>query len=173
MVFADVDRTLEPENQIEKEAEMKKILVATDGSELGQAAIEAGLELARDEDAELVFVHVISVFDFAPQMDGAEVPPQRIPRVEDDPVLCDAMGRAERQGLGAKAELLVGYPPKQILRLAHDIDADVIVVGSRGFGPFKSAMVGSTSREILAHADRKVLVVRDEAAREQTAVTSK
>ncbi len=173
MVFADVDRTLEPENQIEKEAEMKKILVATDGSELGQAAIEAGLELARDEDAELVFVHVISVFDFAPQMDGAEVPPQRIPRVEDDPVLCDAMGRAERQGLGAKAELLVGYPPKQILRLAHDIDADVIVVGSRGFGPFKSAMVGSTSREILAHADHKVLVVRDEAAREQTAVTSK
>jgi nucleotide-binding universal stress UspA family protein len=145
---------------------MKKILVATDGSELAHAAIEAGLELTREKDAELVFVHVISVFDFAPQMDGAQVPPQRIPRVEDDLVLSDALDRAKGHGLRAMPELLVGYPPKQILRLARELDADVIVIGSRGFGPVKSALVGSTSREVLSHADCPVLVVRDEAVRE-------
>lgn len=150
---------------------MKKILIATDGSDLAHAAVEAGVELARDEDAELVFVHVISVFDFAPQMDGAEVPPQRIPRVEDDLALCDAMDRAKGHGLRAMPELLVGYPPKQILRLARELDADVIVVGSRGFGPVKSALVGSTSRDVLSHADCPVLVVRDQAVREPASAT--
>jgi nucleotide-binding universal stress UspA family protein len=173
VVSADVDRTSERENRFKREAEMKKILVATDGSKLGQTAVEAGVELAIDEDAELIFAHVISVFDFAPQMDGDEVPPQRIPRVEDDSALCDAVAHAERNGLVAKPELLVGYPAKQILRLARDIDADVIVVGSRGLGPFKSAVVGSTSREILAHADRRVLVVRKQVVREQAPVTGK
>jgi nucleotide-binding universal stress UspA family protein len=149
-----------------------KVLVATDGSKLAQAAVEAGVELALDKDAELVFVHVISVFDFAPQMDGDEVPPQRIPRLEEDSALCEAVAHAERNGLRATTELLVGYPPKQILRLATDIDADVIVVGSRGLGPIKRAMVGSTSREILAHADRRVLVVPKQVAREPVPLTS-
>jgi nucleotide-binding universal stress UspA family protein len=45
-------------------------------------------------------------------------------------------------------------------------------VGSRGLGPIKRAMVGSTSREILAHADRRVLVVPKQVAREPVPLTS-
>ena len=65
-----------------------------------------------------------------------------------------------------KAELLIGYAPKQILRLARDIDADLIVVGSRGLGRVKSAVLGSTSREVLAKADRPVMIVRATGTRE-------
>jgi nucleotide-binding universal stress UspA family protein len=147
---------------------MKRILVATDGSELAQAAVDAGVELAVAPGAELVFAHVISVLDFVPQMDGVEIEPERIPRAENDPVLCDAVARANGHGITTKTELLIGYPPKQILRLARDIDADLIVVGSRGLGPIKSAILGSTSREVLSRADRPVLVVRETGAREPT-----
>jgi nucleotide-binding universal stress UspA family protein len=146
---------------------MKKILIGTDGSEVGSAAVDVALDLAADEGAEVVFVHVVSVLDFAPHLDEkAELPPQRMPRPEADLVLREAIELAESRGVTATGELLIGYPPTQIVRLAREIDADLIVVGSRDLGRVKSAVLGSTSREVLAHADRPVLVVRDSAVRE-------
>lgn len=141
---------------------MKKILIAVDGSETSRAALEAGFELAEDEGAEVVLAHVASILDFVPQRNGGEdAPPDRFPTSDWDPVLCEAMELAEHRGVKARPELLVGYPPKQILRLAAELDADLIVVGSRGLGRLKSAILGSTSREVLARAGRPVLVVRD------------
>lgn len=149
---------------------MNTILVATDGSREGRAAVESAVELARDEGARLVCVSVVSVLDFGPRENGGgDVPARRVPRAEDYPVLAEALELAEEAGVDAQAELLVGYPPKQILRLAHDVGVDLIVVGSRGLGGLKSRIVGSTSREVLAHADRPVLVVRQVRAGEPTA----
>lgn len=144
---------------------MKTILVATDGSEQSQAAVKTAVELARDEGAQLVCVHVVSVLDFAQHDEGnGSTPPARVPRAEDDPALREALALAADEDVRAEGQLLVGYPPRQILRLAHDIGADVIVVGCRGLGPVKSVVFGSTSREVMAHADRPVLVVRQTTA---------
>lgn len=139
---------------------MRTILIATDGSDAANAAVAAGLELAADEDAEVVFVHVISILDLSPTTNGGNEP-QRVPRSEDDPVLCAALERARAARLTARAELLLGYPPKQILRVARELEADLIVVGSRGLGRMKSAVLGSTSHDVLANSDRPVLVVRE------------
>jgi nucleotide-binding universal stress UspA family protein len=144
---------------------MRRMLIATDGSEAARVAIAAGLELAGEEHAEVVFVHVTSLLELAPDKDGREAP-ERIPRAETDTVLCEALERARAHGIEATTELLIGYPPKQIVRLARDIDADLIVVGSRGLGRVKSAVLGSTSREVLAKADRPVMVVRETGVRE-------
>lgn len=46
-----------------------------------------------------------------------------------------------------------------ILAVAAEIDAEVIVVGTRGRGDVKSLLLGSVSHGILQHADRPVLVV--------------
>ena len=143
---------------------MKKILIATDGSATAHAAIEAGVDLAVEEDSEIVFVHVTSLLEFAP-VNGSEEP-ERLPRVETDGVLCDALERARERDIPAEAELLIGYAAKQILLLARDIDADLIVVGSRGLGRVKSAVLGSTSREVLTKADRPVMIVSATGTRE-------
>lgn len=143
---------------------MKRMLIATDGSETALTAIDAGLELAAREHAEVVFVHVTSLLELAPE-DGNEAP-KRIPRAEADAALREAVKRARERGITAKTELLIGYVPKQIIRLARDIDAELIVVGSRGLGRVKSAVLGSTSREVLAKADRPVMVVRETGVRE-------
>jgi nucleotide-binding universal stress UspA family protein len=145
---------------------MERILVATDDSGTARLAVDAGLELAEKEGADLVFAHVISVLDFAPEANGLDTPPAHVPRAEEDAVLSEALARAAEQGIQAKAELLVGYPCTQILRLAREIDAGLIVVGSRGLGPFKGALLGSTSRGVVAKADRPVIVVRETGARE-------
>lgn len=146
---------------------MRKILIATDGSETGRAAVEAGVELAADEGASVVLVHVVSILDFAEHENGSSPPPpQRLPRAEDDPALREGLEVAAQHGVETTAELLVGYPPKQIVRLASEAGVGLIVVGSRGLGRVKSAFLGSTSREVLAHAGRPVLVVKPVAVRE-------
>lgn len=148
---------------------MKKILIALDGSETSSAALGAGLELAEDEGAEVIFAHVASLLDFVPARNGDEhAPPDRFPTADWDPVLSEAMKLAEGRGVTARPELLVGYPAKQILRLASEAQADLIVIGSRGLGRVKSAILGSTSREVLARANRPVLVVRGDGVRETT-----
>jgi nucleotide-binding universal stress UspA family protein len=145
---------------------MKRILVAASDSKTARRAIDAGVELAAAENAELVFAHVVSVLEFAPESNGDDTPPARVPRAEDDAVLSPALALAREHGISARAELLVGYPSKQILRLAREIDADLIVVGSRGLGPVKGAMLGSTSREVVAKADRPVMIIREAGAPE-------
>jgi nucleotide-binding universal stress UspA family protein len=148
---------------------MNTILVASDGSPQGCAAVETAADLAAEEHARLVCVHVVSVLDFVQEANGkALAPPGRVPRAEDDPVLREAVELAAGRGVVAETELLVGYPPNQICRLAAEIGVDLIVVGSRGLGPVKSVVIGSTSRAVLAHADRPVLVVREAAVREAT-----
>jgi nucleotide-binding universal stress UspA family protein len=150
---------------------MRAILIATDSSESGRAAVDAGLELAADEGARAVFVHVISMLNLGTNWDaGLDEPPERVPRPEDEPVLADALELAEARGVAAEADLLIGYPPKQIARLANDLDADVIVVGSRALGRFKRAVLGSTSRELLSLTDRPVLIVSGTGVREPTPV---
>jgi nucleotide-binding universal stress UspA family protein len=149
---------------------MKRILVATDGSAPANEAVELGVELARDEGAELVFVHVVPTADLV-SMNGfglmGYVPYE--PTEWDEHVLEDAQAVAENEGVPAGGALLRGDPVAEITRHADTIEADLIVVGSRGHGAFTSALLGSVSRGILGMSKRPVLVVRAVAVREPSA----
>jgi nucleotide-binding universal stress UspA family protein len=147
---------------------MKKILIATDGSDAARAAVDVGLELAADEDADVVLARVGTLLDLGFVPDGREdAAPERLPRAEEDPVLREALELAEERFVNATPELLLGYAAKQIARLAEDVDADLIVVGSRRLGRVKRIVLGSTSRELLTLTRRPVLIVT--AARDRVA----
>jgi nucleotide-binding universal stress UspA family protein len=136
---------------------LKRILVAVDDSPSGRHAVDEAVALAADEDTEVVFAHVISILgeQFVP---GGEEP-ERVPSPEGSPSLTDAEERAQLSGVRCTKELLVGYPPKQLALLADDLDADLIVVGSRHLRGLKRALLGSTSRALLSESTRPVLVV--------------
>jgi nucleotide-binding universal stress UspA family protein len=58
------------------------------------------------------------------------------------------------------AHLALGDPDKEIVKFAEDAHADLIVLGSRGLGRLRRALLGSVSDSVVRHAHCPVLVVR-------------
>lgn len=87
----------------------------------------------------------------------------------------DALGR----GAGAEVRLVDGHVASALDQLTREESADMIVTGSRGRGPVKGAVLGSTSMELACSASRPVLICprgarsldggRDDAARADAA----
>jgi nucleotide-binding universal stress UspA family protein len=142
---------------------MKRILIATDGSPAALQAVELGLELAEEHAAQVTFVHVAPAADVLPvglPMAGPVSVPHELGR-HDREALDAALELAEERGIPALTRLLVGGAARQIVAYGDEIDADLIVVGSRGFGALEGALLGSVSRKVLLAAKRPVLVVRE------------
>ena len=149
---------------------MDTILIAVDGSPSSEEAVDFGLELAADDGAGVTFVHVAQAVDVLPGGGfgiTASVPHELTEA--DEASLDAAREQAELHGVSAHTRLLKGDPADEIVAYADTIDADLIVVGSRGHGALASALLGSVSRGVLREARRPVLVVRGIAAREEAA----
>jgi nucleotide-binding universal stress UspA family protein len=140
---------------------MERILIATDGSAAAGDAVELGVELALDEGAEAVVVHVAPLSHMVP-MNGfgllGSVPYELT--ASDAEMLEEALDLAASRDVPASSELLRGDTVSAIVAYADSIDADLIVIGSRGHGAVASALLGSVSRGVLAHSERPVLIVR-------------
>lgn len=140
---------------------MKRILVATDGSPSSADAVEFGVELAAENDAELIFAHVVPEIDLVPATIfsiGGVFPHE--PSVEDRALLEDAAEVAAKHGVIATTALLAGETVHEIVAYADSHGVDLIVVGSRGHGVLANALLGSVSRGVLREARRPVCIVR-------------
>ena len=97
---------------------MKRILIATDGSAAANEAVELGIELAQDEDAEVIFVHVVPATDVVPAMGFPAV--GAVPHslnAEDREALDDAAAYAAERGIAARTKLLSGDTVDEIVGL--------------------------------------------------------
>jgi len=151
-----------------------KILLATDGSSEAELATRTAVDLSQNTDSEL---HVIHVLDIVPSAllypeaidpEGAELP---------DPILVEDIERSAEQrgremldaevervrsagGTVAQAHLMMGESAQEIVQLAEDLGAGLIVMGSKGRGGIGRALMGSVSDSVVRHAHCPVLVVR-------------
>jgi nucleotide-binding universal stress UspA family protein len=153
---------------------MDRIVVATDGSPASQEAVLFAIELAKEHDSKLYFVHVVPELHVVPTngfgMLGAL--PREVTE-EDRERLLDAEARAEEEGVWAKTTTLRGDVVDEIVAYADNLAADLIVVGSRGHGTFASALLGSVSRGLLSESRRPVMVVRGAAGIEAQVAASR
>jgi nucleotide-binding universal stress UspA family protein len=149
---------------------MKRILIATDGSESGREAVAYGLDLARLGHAAATIVYVRR----APRQFVGDPFYQRELgqglRHADDAV-GHALRAAAEIGVEADAEILEGDAARQIVGFARLRDADLIVLGSRNRGPLVAALLGSVSKDVVTHADRPVLVAHRPADRRRALAT--
>ncbi|HSL00939.1 MAG TPA: universal stress protein [Rubrobacteraceae bacterium] len=137
-----------------------KILLATDGSENAVRAARTAVELANKTGSELHVVHVAE----APHIFFAytELDPARAER-EARKTLDDEVRRIEGEG-GTVTEkhLRLGPAEENIVNLAEQMGAGLIVLGSRGLSTLRRAVMGGVSESVVRHAHCPVMVVRPE-----------
>lgn len=156
-----------------------KILLATDGSEEAELAGRFAIELADKIGSELHVVHVFGIMPLYPVYPEGTDPDEAEP---EEPVVEEDLRRtSERRarelldadverigslgGRVAEAHLREGGPAQEIVGLAEVLGAGLIVVGSRGFGGIRRALMGNISDSVVRHAHCPVMVVRSEQER--------
>jgi nucleotide-binding universal stress UspA family protein len=133
----------------------ERILLPTDGSEDAIRATDAASDLARTCGAELHVVHVWhDVRGFAHDFVKREL------RRQGQEILDEQVERIRASGGEVtKAHLRRGRTSNEVIALCKEIDADLLVVGSRGLGTVRRILMGSQSEEIVHHAQVPVLVL--------------
>jgi nucleotide-binding universal stress UspA family protein len=139
---------------------MRRFLIATDGSPAATAAVEAGVQLAADQDAGVVFLRVVDPADVvAPSFGPILVKPVELDHPEEDEVLAAAAEVARESLVPFELKLVAGFDYETILETADAVDALLIAVGSNRHTALGTAVFGSVSQQLLKHASRPLLVV--------------
>jgi nucleotide-binding universal stress UspA family protein len=138
------------------------VLFAYDGSELAKLAIdEAARELGPGRDALVVTVWQPFDVGFLPAGD-LRFDAARISDVRDAAQQTAAEGAslAEAAGFDARSAAAEATPIwKGIVKLAHEHDASLIVLGSHGRTGLASVLIGSVAEAVAAHSRRSVLII--------------
>jgi nucleotide-binding universal stress UspA family protein len=134
---------------------MSTIVVGYDASDCARAALRTAIEVARafGDDVHVVVAYEVhrlggEVQDFAAAL-GERA--QAIVKLASD--------QAAGLGAGIQTEIVEERAADALLEVADRIDARMIVVGSRGEGPLRAAIVGSTPHKLMQLAERPLLVV--------------
>jgi nucleotide-binding universal stress UspA family protein len=146
-----------------------KILLATDGSEEARQAAQAAAELSKDTGSE---VHVTYVLPSPTELRGHHLYSTEVMRSiveqaeEEGRSFLDYQAEQLRASGGKVAEthLRAGEPDKEIVKLSEELGAGTIVIGSRGLGALRRALMGGVSESVVRHAHCPVFVVRGDSA---------
>jgi nucleotide-binding universal stress UspA family protein len=133
----------------------ESILVAVDGTQGSQRAIEACKQLALDFDA---IAHIVYVVDSRVARAGSLV---GLMESEGEQACRDTVSRMRTVGVDCTSEILHGRPAAQILSYASDHDIDCLVVGTYGRTGLDRFVMGSVAEKVVRRATKPVLTVRD------------
>ncbi len=140
----------------------RNLLYATDFSRASRPAFAKALELAKQDRARLVLLHVLmppSPF-LGDELPASYVVLQVRARREAERQLGALVARARKAGVRVEARLTDGVPSEEILRAARRHHADLIVLGTHGRTGLGRIFMGSVAERVLQRATAPVLTVR-------------
>jgi len=147
---------------------MKRIIAAIDGSETSSRVVDFAAELAIKFAAELFLIDVVD-HGWPPEWALAEyVRPEHSFRAMAEfaeSIARESIKRAraqadERGVTEIRQEVRFGDPAEEILKFREEVNADTIVVGSRGHGRLGGLLLGSVSQKLASLAPCSVVIVR-------------
>jgi nucleotide-binding universal stress UspA family protein len=138
------------------------IILATDGSEEAQLAATTAADLANSTGSELHVVHVGETpLTYHPERHAYPVEYEEHEN-EARRLLEAQVERIKEAGATvAQAHLRMGRADEEIVDVAQSMGAGMIVMGSRGQGRLRRALVGSVSESVVRHAHCPVTIVRE------------
>lgn len=141
---------------------MKNIIAAVDLTDISTRVLESAASLARLTNAKLWVLHVA-----APEPDfvGYEVGPQYVRNVRANE-LREEHRRIQAwateyaaQGIDSEAILITGYTAESLLDEVVKLNADLLVMGSRGHGILYDVVVGSVAAEVMRKSTTPLLLI--------------
>jgi len=137
------------------------ILVAYDGSEQSDKALNQAVQIANRFGSKLTVVHVfyLPIYNSGDLLINTSAELAQKLTDQSSQVLEKAKVRVP-DSIPADYKLLEGSPAIAILDKADQIQADLIVIGSRGLGPIREFVLGSVSHNVVQHSKLPVLVVK-------------
>ena len=145
------------------------VLIATDGSCQALHAMREAAKLLPLKEAHVTVVSVAplgTAVSMAGPYDGMATAamPYVIEQIEREATrhLDEATRELAALGVTATSMERLGEPVEEILAAAHELRADLIVVGSHGYGTVKRVLLGSVSDGLAHRAPGSVLIVRPE-----------
>ncbi|HID43678.1 MAG TPA: universal stress protein [Archaeoglobaceae archaeon] len=144
-----------------------RILVATDGSEYARKGLEYAANLAIPKKGKIVLLHVVPHDPRIPQdaicfSDCEERDKKFLEELKEagKKMLEEEAKRLKDTGLNVELRIELGNPSEEIVRVAKEINADMIVMGVRGVSKWRKIFLGSVSEEVLEKTEIPVFIVR-------------
>lgn len=145
----------------------KRILVATDGSDLSRTAVHSAIELAAAVGAELVALYVVPRYPVSYFEGGMAISMDDIARTEKQwsdkgQAVVDAVKQsAQESGVTARAVVAQSdLVAESIMATANKHNCDLVVMASHGRKGIQRVLLGSETQHVLTHSTIPVLVLR-------------
>ena len=135
---------------VKRKTNIKKLLVAVDGSKQANKALEYAIQLCQHYKAKMTLLHVEKG-----ELSALE---PGVAKQIGEQILAEAATRAKDTTFETRLEF--GNPARIILKVAKQENYNLIILGSRGVSSVKRFLLGSVSADVSMHAQRSVLIVR-------------
>ena len=132
---------------------INKILYADSGAENAQDMLKILLELPATKNAQVSILKVIS-----PKTTQEESAAQESAKTKIDELVAKLGTNCDE----ASCKVEEGEPKTTVLKVAQEVDADLIIMGSRGLGKLQSILSNSVSQYVFQLTDRSMLLVKDD-----------
>ena len=143
---------------------LKKIMIATDGSEMSMLAAVLAVGLAKISGATVTAIYVLDVHRLA-QLPGYTGFPglndrlMKLMFTEGNEAMSEIAEIAQDAGISYEKLVAEGNPSDEILRQSHELGMDLLVMGSIGRSGLNKFLLGSVAEKVVRHSKIPVLIV--------------
>jgi nucleotide-binding universal stress UspA family protein len=144
-----------------REVQFQRILCPVDFSPTSEHALDVALSLARKSGGAVTALHVVRAIDGEQELQGPEyIAELRRRQCETAEGSLHEVTASRAAGASIEHLVVLGMPHREIVKVASDRRADVIVMGVRGRGAFDLTIFGSTTNQVVRRATCPVMTIR-------------
>lgn len=146
---------------------MKKVMIATDGSDMSKRAALVGIDIAKRAGGSIIALYVVDVSRISHLPGYAMIPGIKekiiaLMKEEGKQATDFAEDRAGEMDVPCQKIISQGNPIEELLRLSRDLEADLLVLGSRGRTGVEKYILGSVAEKVVIQSSIPVLLIKED-----------